>query len=156
MLTFIVFTLATNATDTDINQTDHIIFREKGIYIKTHATIHVVADLDFDYLRHHCDYLTRPTINESVDASNWSVHQALVRTISSACHEVDQMTVHPISVAHRYPRNLPKTNNATTPTEDTHHRVTRQLWAAVAAFTSIFGLYEAAQVHQLHESLKQV
>ena len=103
MLIFIVFTLATNATNTDINQTDHIIFREKGTYIKTHATIHVVADLDFDYLRYHCDHLTRPTINESVSANNWSIHQAQVRTISSACHKVDQMTVHPISVAHLYP-----------------------------------------------------
>ena len=158
MLSFIVFTLATatNATDADNNQTDHIIFREKGTYIKTHATIHVVADLDFGYLRNHCDDLTRPTLNETVSAQDWSTYQALVRTISSACHEVDQMTVHPISVTHRYPRDIPETGKTTNKTTDTHNRVTRQLWAAVAAFTSIFGLYEAVQVHQLHESLKHI
>ena len=77
----------------------------------------------------------------------------LLRTIDSTCLDVEQLTIHPVAIHKpRDPENLTQPGY-TKPNFSLRSRFRRQLWAIVAGFTSLFGLYEANQVRHLHDEL---
>jgi hypothetical protein len=137
ILAFFVLLLASNVRSE--NKLDaNLVFKNVGTLFSAHATIQLVLEVDLSFLRRHCDTLRDQTKNNNDDAfssppSLNRQYRALLRLTDSTCHEVDQLS----AVEH-------------------HHRQERQIWMAAAAFTSIFSLYEAVQVHHLANEVKEL
>ena len=113
---------------------NNIVFTHVGTFVRTHGMVHVAVDLDVKYLRDHCDELQKPLINESHYHSDAPrVLKRLKQSIKTTCEDVDQLTSF-----------LPKVQ---------HGRYERQVFAAVAGITSMFGLYNTVRIHQVSSRL---
>ena len=124
-------TRSTNTNNTS-NTTNHVIFVEIGTYVRTHATIHVAVNLNFTGLKTHCNQLRNTNTNlTSLVPRAKRILGVLNRVVNSTCQDVDQLT------------------------DQGHERQTRQIWAAAALVTGAFGIYEAVEVHRLHQQLKE-
>ena len=121
------------ASSTNNNNT--IVFSDVGNFIKTHAVVHVSFDFDFESFRVHCDFIKKPIHNETAFlGTNHLTFKALTRTINLTCQDVDQLT------------DIPRAH---------HERYPRQIFAGVAAITSIFAIYEMSQVEKLYQQMNQ-
>jgi hypothetical protein len=114
-----------------------IVFTDIGTYLQTHGTIHIAINVDYRFFKDHCDLLQAPSTNASTNLfltkASKIYQRTLARTISHACRDVDQLSVHPVAQFQRHPR---------------------QVWAAVMAVTSIFSLYEVTMLQRLTDKLQ--
>jgi hypothetical protein len=126
-----------SATNTSSPGNTALIFTDIGSYLQTQGTIHVAITLDYRFYREHCDYLKRPTNNETASAYTNAATRRYFRTftrcVTHVCEDVDQLSVHPVPHLTRYPR---------------------QIWAAVMAVTSVFSIYEVTRLQRLVNRLQ--
>ena len=113
------------------NRRDSIIFADLGVLFRTHATVHASINVNLTYLVDHCQALQdqhtlTPTTNNHF--------RSVQRLLTQVCSNIGDLGM-----------------------EVDVQRKKRQILAAIAlGFTSVFGLYNAAQIHRIDHQIEDL